>query len=439
MEKNKIKKSIKYSNIEGSFGNAMVGFFENYITPYALAMNATNRQIGMLSALPNLFASLVQLKSADVVDKIKSRKKIVTISVLLQALMFIPIILIPFMLKENLTRIYALVAFVSLYTAFGSFGGPAYGSMVSGLVKDNERGRFFGYRGKIFGIILIISMFIAGYVLNLFNEKTLFGFTIIFTIAMICRFLSYSFLKKMHDPAMDFSKDGYFSFLEFYKRLKQSNFAKFTLYVSLITFTINLAGPFFSVYVLKDLGFNYLIYTVWVVIASIASLITMTYWGKRADSLGNIKILRATSIIVPLIPALYLFSKQVYWLMFIQIISGIAWAGFNLSAGNFIYDSSIPEKRARCIAYFNVSNGFAFFAGALSGGFIIRYLPLIFGSKLLSLFLLSGILRGLVAIIMIPMIKEVRKIKGIGTDEIHYLAKIREMDGIVREFFRLKK
>ena len=41
-------------------------------------MNATNRQIGMLSALPNLFASLVQLKSADVVDKIKSRKKIVT-------------------------------------------------------------------------------------------------------------------------------------------------------------------------------------------------------------------------------------------------------------------------------------------------------------------------------------------------------------------------
>src|SRR3989344_749328 len=107
MEKDKIKKSIKYSNIEGGFGNAMVGFFENYITPYALAMNATNRQIGMLSALPNLFASLVQLKSADVVDKVKSRKRIVTISVLLQTLMFIPLILIPFFFKENLTRVYA--------------------------------------------------------------------------------------------------------------------------------------------------------------------------------------------------------------------------------------------------------------------------------------------------------------------------------------------
>ncbi len=438
MEKGKIKKSIKYSNIEGSFGNAMLGFFENYISPFAIAMNATNRQIGMLSALPNLFASLAQLKSADVMDKIKSRKKIVTIFVLLQTLMFIPLILIPFLFKENLTRVYALIIFVSLYATLGSFGGPAYGSMVSSLVKDEERGRFFGYRGKIFGIILIISIFIAGYILNLFNGNTLIGFTIIFSIAMICRFFSYLFLKKMYDPAMDFSKDGYFSFLAFYKRLKQSNFAKFTLYVSLITFTTNLAGPFFAVYVLKDLEFSYLTYTLWIVIAAIAGLITMTYWGKRVDSFGNIRILRATSIIVPIIPILYLFSKETYWLMFIQIVFGIVWAGFNLSAGNFIYDSAIPEKRARCIAYFNVSNGIALFFGAILGGFMIRYLPAIFGSKLLTLFLLSGILRGLVAIIMIPMIKEVRKIKE-GKHEMHYLAKIREMDGVVREFFRLKK
>jgi len=256
---------------------------------------------------------------------------------------------------------------------------------------------------------------------------------------MICRFFSYFFLNKMHDPAMDFSKDGYFSFVSFYKRLKQSNFAKFTLYVSLVTFTTNLAGPFFAVYVLKDLEFNYLTYTLWIVIAAIASLVTMTYWGKRVDSFGNIRILRLTSIMVPITPILYLFSKETYWLMFIQIVSGIVWAGFNLSAGNFIYDSAIPEKRARCIAYFNVSNGTALFFGAILGGFMIRYLPAIFGSKLLTLFLLSGILRGLVAIIMVPMIKEVRKIKGIGRDEIHYLTKIREIDGVVREFFRLKK
>ncbi|MBU2462127.1 MFS transporter, partial [bacterium] len=98
-KKGKIRTSLRFSLIDGIFAASMIGLITNYITPYALALKATNSQIGILVAFPSLIAAFVQLKSADLVDRAKSRKKIVNTFVLLQGLTFIPIILIPYLFK----------------------------------------------------------------------------------------------------------------------------------------------------------------------------------------------------------------------------------------------------------------------------------------------------------------------------------------------------
>jgi MFS family permease len=92
------------------------------------------------------------------------------------------------------------------------------------------------------------------------------------------------------------------------------------------------------------------------------------------------------------------------------MFSGFAWGGFNLAVSNFIYDAVCEEKRVRCIAYFNLINGLGVFFGATLGGFIIGYLPSTLGSKILSIFLLSGLLRFGVRFAFLPHLKEVKKI-----------------------------
>ena len=57
------KKTLHLSMIDGGFFAAMVGFTEQYLTPYALAMGATTPQIGLLTSMPNLFGSLSQMKA----------------------------------------------------------------------------------------------------------------------------------------------------------------------------------------------------------------------------------------------------------------------------------------------------------------------------------------------------------------------------------------
>lgn len=74
----KLKKSLVASFWDGVFVTCAGGMTTDYFTPYALALQATTRQIGVLSELLNLPTSLIQLKTADVTEKLKSRKIIIT-------------------------------------------------------------------------------------------------------------------------------------------------------------------------------------------------------------------------------------------------------------------------------------------------------------------------------------------------------------------------
>lgn len=428
----KIKRSLNFSFLDGIFASCMVGMTTDYITPYALALKATNSQIGALSAIPNLSSSLGQLKSADFTDRLKSRKKIINLFVLLHTLMGLPIILIPYLFKTQ--PVLFLIIFITLFTSFNAMASPAWSSLMADHVPVKVRGRYFGWRNKIFGIITILSAFLAGFILHLFKHNVLKGFLIIFSIAFICRFISWYFLTRMYEPQFKVSKEAQFSFFDFIKRIKESNFAKFAIFVASLNFCVNLAAPFFSVFMLRDLKFTYLTYTIVVTTVTIAQIFTIDRWGRHADKVGNVKVLKFTSLFIASLPFWWIINQYPLYLVIIQIIAGFAWSGFNLCATNFIYDAVTPEKRTRCIAYFNVSSGVALCLGALLGGYLVNILPNLFGYKILSLFLISSALRFFVVSLFSGKIKEVRKAEEITSKDLFYsVIGIKPISGITQE------
>ncbi len=414
----KIRQSLKNSFIDGAFCSAMIGFTEQYITPFAVALKASSEQIGMLTAFPNLVASLIQLKSADVTERMKSRMRIITIFVFLHAMMFLPIALIPVLFPGN--RVFWLIIFVTLAASFNAFPGPAWTSLMSDHIPARSRGKYFGWRNRILGIITISCAFIAGSILNVFGKDKLSGFMVIIGLAFLSRSTSWYFLKRMYEPAIKVTKEHYFTFWDFVRRFRESNFAKFVFYVASISFAVNISGPFFAVYMLRDLNMNYAAYTAVVISPTIATLLTMGIWGRHADVVGNVKIIRLTSFFIPLIPVLWLFGHSFAYLVIIQVFAGFIWAGYNLSVFNFVYDAVMPEKRTRCVSYLNVINGSAICAGALLGGFLARVLPPILGYNLLTLFALSGILRAIFSLSFLPRIKEVRRVEKVRSIDLFF-------------------
>lgn len=405
--KEKIQRSLKFSFLDGVFVSAMIGLTADYIIPYALALKATAKQIGALAAIPNLISSLIQLKSPEVTNKIKSRKRIIVIFVFLHTLMAVPIIMIPYFFKWQ--PVWFLILFVTLFVSFNTFIGPAWSSLICDHVPLRVRGRYFAWRNTIFGIVAICCSFLAGYILHRNKYDIFYGFIIIFTAAFVCRLISWFFMAQMYEPPFHPErKSYYFSIFDFVKSAKESNFSRYVVYVAGFNFCVNLAAPFFAVYMLRDLKYDYLVYTVVVTTITVASIVAMKRWGRHADKVGNLKVLKLTSLLLAASPLLWLVNQHPLYIILVQIFSGFAWSGFNLCATNFIYDAVVTvEKRTRCIAYFNVLTGTATCLGAITGAYLLNVLPGLFGYKMLSLFLISAIARFLVIIPSLP-IKEVR-------------------------------
>ncbi|MBN1643849.1 MAG: MFS transporter, partial [Dehalococcoidales bacterium] len=157
-----------------------------------------------------------------------------------------------------------------------------------------------------------------------------------------------------------------------------------------------------------------------VIISSVTTLVMiifMPYWGKRIDRFGNIKVLKIASVLLPLVPILWLVSSNVYYLCFAQIISGFAWAGFNLVTSIFIYDAAPVENRVRYLALHYGTSWGGIALGAFLGGVITPILPTIKQSNLLTMFLISGVARLLIILIFLPRISEVRTVPKVSTKE----------------------
>ncbi|MDD5584224.1 MAG: MFS transporter [Candidatus Omnitrophica bacterium] len=404
-------KSLRFSFFDGIFANAMTGFTQDYFTPFLLLLGGSVRHVALLSALPNLAGSLIQLKIADFTEKLKSRRKIINAFVLAQAITLLPMAVIA---SCGRAHPFTFIVLVVVFTSCGTLVLPAWSSLMSDLVHVSKRGDYFGWRNKVLGLIIIAASFIAGFILQKMPGTNVFlGFVAIFASAFVFRMISWYFLTRMHEPYLEHRRENRFTLFDFLARARKSNFAQFVLFVSMMYFGVNVASPFFSVFMLKDLSFNYMLYTCITITATLTMYLVSRRWGRLSDRVGNLKVIKFTSPIIAILPLLWVINRSPVFLFFAQVVSGFAWAGFNLCASNFIYDAVTPGKRVRCIAYFNAFNGLAACCGATIGGFLVPRLTPFLGHRILTLFLIATVLRLAVAFIIPRRLKEVRTIESV--------------------------
>lgn len=428
-EKKKIEKTKKLSIAEGCFSVLQNGFGTNHLTPYALAIGKgnpyTNTFVGLMSSLPSVLGNVAQLFTHGLMKKY-SRKKIISLSVFLQAIMWVGIIFagagLLFLHLNSTISLTVLLVSYSLLIFFGAFSGPAWVSLMKDLVTK-ERGAYFGKRNFITGAVSLATFVLGGMIINKISEPyVLYGFFVFFTIALIGRSISAYLFTKHYDPKIEIEDQSYFSFFQFTKKMFFNNFGKFTIFMALFSLATAIASPFFSVYMLKELKLSYLQWTIIVFFSSITNLVLVPIWGRFSDKYGNIRSMKITGAIIPLIPLLWVFSipilnaygKTVLFLVLcsFEVFSGALWSGFNLSSSNFIYDAVSRQRTAICYAYHSLIKSIGTFIGATLGGFVASKDIAFFGyGPIVLLFVLSGIARGLVYWLMMTRVKEVREVE----------------------------
>ncbi|MBU0672668.1 MAG: MFS transporter, partial [Candidatus Margulisbacteria bacterium] len=331
--------SLRYSFWDGVFASIQMGIIDQFITPLALFLGASGIWIGVLNFVRNSFVAIMQINSAAITSRIGSRKKFITLSVLTAALLWLPTYLVPFLFGSWKVPIFIIM--FTLTSSINMLATPAWASLISEYIPPNRRGQYFGWRGTVLGLVYSLSVLLAGLVLYFFHNISLFwGFFILMAAAAISRFISWTFLTRLYEPDWKPQKTDQFTFFQFVKRLPVSNFARFAVLVSLFYVFVALVSPFFAVYLLRDLKFDYLSFTLIMGAAAFATMVLQNYWGVFADKYGNRKIFLLNALFISIIPLLWIFSTDKPYLILIQLIAGIGWAGFNLASANFIYDAA---------------------------------------------------------------------------------------------------
>ena len=108
-------------------------------------------------------------------------------------------------------------------------------------------------------------------------------------------------------------------------------------------------------------------------------------------------------------------------IIFAEILSGFAWAGFELTTFNYILETVTPEKRARGFAYFNMIFGFAVLAGGLLGSLLVLTIPeRVDMTTIMIVFIISAVARLLVIVFFSGRIKEVRVSRQINENKLFF-------------------
>jgi MFS family permease len=436
-----VRKSLRYSLFDGTSSAAMIGFGESFFIPYALLMNATTLQIALLSSLPQALGSLIQVFSNWLIRGLGSRKRLVIYAAVFQGFMFIPITLTFFSGKF---RVWQLLGLICLYWAFGMILSPAWNSWMGDLVNENRRGAYFGRRSKLTGASTFLAMLLAGIILQQSGHRGsgdayISGFAIIFMLAFASRMTSVSFLSKKYEPTYAVSREAEFGFLDFLKQARFRNYGRFVTYLAFMNFAVFLSSPFFTPYMLNDLRMDYLTFTIVNAVAIVVKVLSIPVWGRAADRFGARRVLALTGMVMPIVPILWLFSDDYLWLIIIQAYSGFVWAGFEIATFSFVFDTTTPQKRATCIAYYNIINGAALITGATLGSALVS-MNEVFASKYLLVFLLSGLLRFGASLYFLPGLREVRSVETIGYSRL-FLKIIASMptEGLIYELIPFRK
>ncbi|WP_207420820.1 MFS transporter [Desertivirga brevis] len=381
LSKEDVQSGLKLVIADGLFAESMVSFTGGaFLVAMAIHMGASNFQLGVLAALPT-FSSIFQLVSVWLVRKYKNRKAIAVIANIFARFPLIIIALLPYIFSTS-TSVSVLIFFLFFHYYFGSVAGASWNSWMRDLVPTEQLGTYFSHRSRLtqsLNVVLSLSIaFSLDYIKAHYPSYEFQAYSVMFLIGGGFGMLGVLMLAKTPEPKSMMVNDNLFLLLK--KPLKDKNFRKLLAFNSSWAFSLNLATPFFSVYMMKTLGIELSYIIAFGIIAQLSSIFSIKVWGRYSDRFSNKTIINICAPIYVLCILAWAFTAMpgshigtVIMLVVINIFSGISTAGINLGIGN-IGMKLAPKEEA--IVYLSVKNmTVAFFStiAPLVGGLLADF------------------------------------------------------------------
>lgn len=407
-----------------------------FMVAFILLMGGSNFYVGLMASIPFL-TQFFQLPAVWLVEKIRRRKLIVFTSVITGRSLWILIAVLPlFLPKSYALKGVVLVFFLS--SSLSAISNCSWNSWVRDFIPKEKRGQLMSKRMQYMqGAGMAISLaagFSLAYWKRMLPEFELHGYLLVFLVGAASGLTGTYFISRMLEPKMPIRAETFSLREALAKPLRDKNFSRLLIFKISWNFAVNLATPFFTVYMLKRLNYSISWVVAMSVISALSNMFVLRIWGKLSDRFSAKSVLAVCGPLFILCILMWPFTSlhgphkfTPVLLVLIHIFSGIANAGVTLAAGNITIKLAPAGEATGYLVMNNMvaslSSGIANLIGGTLAAFFayqelylnLGYLdhirdsaieiPLLSFRELDFLFLIAGIL-GFYASHRLTMVKE---------------------------------
>jgi len=203
----------------------------------------------------------------------------------------------------------------------------------------------------------------------------LYSYSTLFFSGCLVGLLGVYYITRIPEPRIPAPKERLNLLRLFSEPFRDPNFKKLVTFLGSWSFAVNLAAPFFTVYMLKRLELEMSFVVALAVVSQLMSLAFFRIWGRLSDRFSNKSVLQVSGplfIVCILawtfttIPEKYLLTIPL--LIAIHIFTGISTAGVVVSSGNIGLKLAPKGQATAFLATINFINSLAAGIAPIIGG-----------------------------------------------------------------------
>ncbi len=361
-----------------------------FLVAIALQFGASNLVIGLLAAIPML-TNIIQIPAVLLVEKLQARRALSVYFVFLSRAPLLLIALIPFLSHDD-WRVAVLLGALLANGAFRAVSQCAWSSWMRDFVPREKRGAFYAKRMSIAAIAGMGLSLAAGYYLDWvevgFPQYVLYSYSFLFLIAFLSGMANVWFVTMIPEPRMHSNGGNVFRMM--LEPFKNINFRRLMMFLMVWNFAINLAAPFFTVYMLKNIDLEMSTVVSLTVLSQLVNIAVLRIWGRFMDRFTNKSVLRVCGPLFVVSIFFWIFTLNpdrhaftVPLLVILHIAMGIATAGTVLGTSNIAIRLAPRNAAASYLATSSVANSLSAGIAPILGGCFADF----FADRKLSLIL----------------------------------------------------
>jgi MFS family permease len=384
---------------DGVAFSVMVGAGETYLPAFALAIGLGEVASGLIATLPLVAGAVLQLIAPAGVRWMGSYRRWIVACAVCQGLSFAPLVA---MALWSAIPAIALFAVASLYWGAGMATGPAWNTWMGKILPRRIRARFFGRRTRFTQAAVLLGFLLGGVMLQVGAARgaPLAMFAVLFVIAGTARLVSAGFLAAQTETPVQIEHERPLSLLGFLARLRRGQDGRLMLYLIGVQTAVQISGPYFSPYMLRQLHFSYAEYVLLVSVSYLAKAVALPAFGRFAHRCGARRLLWVGGLGIVPVSGLWLVAQSLPWLLCVQVLGGVFWAAYELAVVLLFLESIEPEERTSMLTSYNLAHALATMTGSLIGGAGL----MLWGERLetyLFLFGLSSVARAAAVVLLL--------------------------------------